>query len=59
MGIGNVLLTTSTGCRMLHKDVGHVPDIKLNLILAGRLDDEGYFGSFQNEGYCGNSAKGT
>ena len=32
---------------MLH-DVGHVVNIKFNLILAGRLDDEGYSGGFQN-----------
>ena len=27
-------------------DVQHVPDINLNLISIGRLDDEGYNGSF-------------
>ena len=33
---------TATGCKMLLKDVQHVPEVRLNLILAGRLDDEGY-----------------
>ena len=27
------------------KDVQHVPKVRLNLISAGRLDDEGYTGS--------------
>ena len=35
MGIGNVCLLTSTGCRLMLKDVSHVPDVKLNLILVG------------------------
>ena len=45
--IGSVCLLTSIGCRMLLKDVPHVQDIRLNLISIGRLDDEGYSGSFQ------------
>ena len=49
VGIGNVLLLTSTGCRMLLKDLCHVLDIRLNMILFRRLDDEGYCGSFQND----------
>ena len=44
----NVLLLTSTSCKMLRKDVRHVSDIMLNLISVGWLDDEGYSGSFQN-----------
>mgnify|MGYP002775142099 CR=1 FL=1 len=51
IGIGNVCLLTSTGYRMLLKDVRHVLNIRLNLISTGRLDDEGYNGSFQN-GKC-------
>ena len=46
--IGSVCLTTSSGCRLNLKDVRYVPDISLNLISIGRLDDEGYIGSFQN-----------
>ena len=46
--IGNVCLTTSTGCWLTLKDVRHVPNIRLNLISTGRMDGEGYSGSFQN-----------
>ena len=35
VGIGNMCLLTSTGCRLMLKDVSHVPDVKLNLILVG------------------------
>ena len=38
----------STGCKMLLKDVRHVPEVRLNLISAGRLDDEDYTGSIRN-----------
>ena len=30
------------------KDVRHVPEVRLNLISADRLDDEGYTGSIRN-----------
>mgnify|MGYP000019891384 CR=1 FL=1 len=49
VGIGNVLLLTSTSCRMLLKDVHHVSDIILNLILVGGLGNEGFCGSFEND----------
>ena len=49
VGIGDVCLTTSTGCKLLLIDVRHVPEVRLNLISAGRLDDEGYTGSIQNK----------
>ena len=42
VGIGNVCLLTSIGCRLMLKDVHHVPDVRLNIISVGRLDDEGY-----------------
>ena len=45
--IGNITLTTSTGCKLVLKDVRHVPAMRLNLISAGKLDDAGlmnYFG---------------
>ena len=45
VGIGDVCLITSTRCKLLLKDVRHVPEVRLNLISAGRLDDEGYTGS--------------
>ena len=47
VGIGNITLTTSTGCKLVLKDVRHVPAMRLNLISAGKLDDAGlmnYFG---------------
>ena len=51
VGIGNVYLLTSTGCRLMLKDVRRVPDVKLNQMLAGWLDDEGYIGSFHNSAW--------
>ena len=42
IGIGNIYLETNLGCRLLLKDVRHVPDIRLNLISTGMLDDDGY-----------------
>ena len=49
--IGSVCLKTSIGCRLTLRDVRHVPDIRLNLISTGRMDNEGYCGSFRN-GKC-------
>ena len=46
--IGSVCLTTSTSCKLVFRDVRHVPDVRLNLLSTGRLDDEGYYSSFQN-----------
>ena len=49
VGIGNVcLLTSDTGCRLMLKDVRHILNVKLNMISAGGLDDEGYSGDFHN-----------
>ena len=48
VGIRDVCLTTSTGCRLLLREVCHIPEVRLNLILVGRLDDEGYEGSIRN-----------
>ena len=42
------MLVISTSCRLMLKDVHHVPDVRLNMISAGRLDDEGYSGSSHN-----------
>ncbi|KAE8697223.1 hypothetical protein F3Y22_tig00110627pilonHSYRG00093 [Hibiscus syriacus] len=47
VGIGDIILTTSTGCKLILKDVRHIPTMRLNLISAGNLDDVGlisYFG---------------
>ena len=48
VGIREVCLLTSTGCRMVLRDVCRVPDIRPNLISTRRLDDEDYKGRFQN-----------
>lgn len=42
----DVFLETNTGCKLFLKDVRHVPDIRLNLMSAGKLDDEGYKNQF-------------
>lgn len=47
VGIGDIVLTTSIGCKLVLKDVRHVPTMRLNLISTGKLDDAGlvnYFG---------------
>ena len=46
VGIGDVCLDTSIGNKLVLKDVRYVPDICLNLISIGRLDDEGFTNSF-------------
>ena len=38
--IGDVCLETGTGNKLILKDVRHIPNIRLNLISIGRLDDE-------------------
>ena len=48
VGIRNVCLLTSTGCKLILKDVRHVPDVRLNLVSVGQLDDEDCNGSFHN-----------
>ena len=48
VGIGDVWLTTPIRCKLLLKDVQHVLEVRLNLISAVRLDDEGYTGSIRN-----------
>ena len=45
MGIGDICLET-LGSKLILKDVRHVPDIRLNLISAGKLDDEGFVNYF-------------
>lgn len=46
IGIGDVHLKTNTGCKLILKDVRHVPDMRLNLISAGKLDDAGLVNQF-------------
>ncbi|KAJ0025060.1 hypothetical protein Pint_07357 [Pistacia integerrima] len=42
ISIGDVCLEMDNSSSLLHEDVKHIPDIHLNLISTGRLDDEGY-----------------
>lgn len=42
-GIGDICLETIFGTRLVLKDVKHIPDIRMNLILTRRLDDEGFY----------------
>ena len=42
VGMGDVELETSIGCKLIMKDVRHVPEMRFSLISVGKLDDEGY-----------------
>ena len=39
-GIGDVVICTSEGSELILKEVRHVSDLRLNMILAGKLDKE-------------------
>lgn len=42
IGMGDICIITNLGYKMVLKDVRHVPNLRLNLISIGKLDDEGY-----------------
>jgi hypothetical protein len=42
MGIRDIQLETSVGCKLLFKDIKHVPEMRFSLISIGKLDDKGY-----------------
>lgn len=44
-----MLLKTNIWCKLLLKDVEHVPNMHLNLISIEKLDDEGYHNQFGGE----------
>ena len=46
--IGNFLLETRNGMKLLFKGVKHVPDIWLNLTSTSKLDDGGYYSGLGN-----------
>ena len=48
VGMGDICLKTNIGCKLLLRYVRHVPDIRFNLISAGKLDDEGYNNNFSD-----------
>jgi transposase InsO family protein len=48
IGIGDVCLEMINGMKLVLRDVKHIPDIRLNLISVGKLDDDGYCSTFHN-----------
>ncbi|VFQ89935.1 unnamed protein product [Cuscuta campestris] len=63
IGMGDVCLETSTSCRLVLRDVRHVPDIRLSLISAGLLDDDIRLslisaGLLDDEGYANKFCEG-
>ena len=42
VGMGDVELETSIRCKLVLKDVRHVPEMRFSLISIGKLDDEVY-----------------
>ncbi|KAK0589658.1 hypothetical protein LWI29_016911 [Acer saccharum] len=48
VGIGDVCLEMTNGTRLVLKNVKHIPDIRVNIISTGKLDDEGYCNTFNN-----------
>ncbi|KAJ0086211.1 hypothetical protein Patl1_08070 [Pistacia atlantica] len=48
IGIGDVCLEMDNGNSLLLRDVNHIPDIHLNLISMGKLDDKGYCNTFSD-----------
>ncbi|KAJ9560716.1 hypothetical protein OSB04_005876 [Centaurea solstitialis] len=48
VGVGDVCLKFDTGMELVLQNVKHVPDMRLNVLSAGLLDDEGYNNNFGN-----------
>ncbi|KAK8564203.1 hypothetical protein V6N12_036332 [Hibiscus sabdariffa] len=48
VGIGDISLVNNNGTRLTLKNVRHAPDIRLNLISLGKLDDEGFCNTFSD-----------
>ena len=42
VGMGDIELETSIGCKLVLKYIRHVPKMHFNLISIGKLDDEDY-----------------
>ena len=42
VGMGDIELETSIGCKLVLKDVRYVPKMRFSLIFVGKLDDERY-----------------
>ena len=45
-GVGYLIVKTKNGSNLLLKQVRHVPELGMNLISTGILDDEGYHTMF-------------
>lgn len=48
MGVGDICVQTNVGCTLTLKNVRHVPDMRMNLLSAKALDEEGYAHYFGN-----------
>ena len=46
IGMEDVCLETSNGTMLILKNVKHIPNIRMNLISTGKLDDEGFCNTF-------------
>ncbi|CAN0905823.1 Retrovirus-related Pol polyprotein from transposon TNT 1-94, partial [Linum grandiflorum] len=46
VGIGDIRVKTSVGCMLTLKNVRHIPDLRLNLLAANVLDQEGFRHTF-------------
>jgi len=47
VGISDITIITNTGCKLMLKNIRHIPDMRLNLMSIGELNDVGlanYFG---------------
>ena len=51
VGIGDIYLEANVGCKLLLRNVRHVPEIHLNLVSTEVLDSKGYITHF-SEGKC-------
>lgn len=48
VGIGEIGLKFETGVELVLHNVKHVPDMRLNIISTGLLDEDGYYNGFGN-----------
>ena len=46
VGMRDICLEPNIGCKLLLKDVRHVPNVHLNLISTGMLDNDSYTNQF-------------
>ncbi|MGV7343268.1 hypothetical protein PJI17_31720 [Mycobacterium kansasii] len=44
--VSDICLKTDMSCTLVLRDVRHIPDLRLNSISMGRLDDDGYESRF-------------